>query len=115
MKQYKRSARINRLLQEEISDIIRRRLKDPRIGMVSVTRVETTEDLRSSKIHVSFLDDAHAEEALAALSHAAGLIRSAGNMRSGSRNPLGRSWPCTDLGNLKPVAHWSTSHSRTGP
>ena len=75
MKQYRRSARINRLLQEEISDIIRSRLKDPRIGDVTIIRVETTEDLRSCKVHVSTLDDAGAEDVMAGLESAAGLIR----------------------------------------
>ncbi len=75
MRQYKRSARFNRLLQEEISDILRTRLKDPRIGFASVIRVETTEDLRSAKIYVSVLDDGSGEETILALESAAGLIR----------------------------------------
>ena len=75
MKQYKRSARFNRLLQEEISDIIRLRLKDPRIGMATITRVESTEDLRSSRVYVSVLDESGGEAAVAALEKAAGLIR----------------------------------------
>jgi ribosome-binding factor A len=75
MKQYKRSERFNKLLMEEISRIIQRELKDPRIGFASVTRVETTEDLRSAKVHVSLLDEAQAAPTLEALRHAAGLIR----------------------------------------
>jgi ribosome-binding factor A len=75
MKQYKRSERFNRLLIEELSDIVQHGLKDPRIGFVSFTRVETTEDLRSAKIFVSLLDEAQAPETLEALRHAAGMIR----------------------------------------
>ena len=75
MKQYKRSARFNRLLQEEISDIIRTRLKDPRIGFTSVVRVEATEDLRSSKVFVSVLEEEKSAETLEGLEGAAGLIR----------------------------------------
>jgi ribosome-binding factor A len=75
MKQYKRSERFNKLLLEELSAIVQRELKDPRIGFVSFTRVETTEDLRSAKIHVSLLDDAQAADTLEALRHAAGMIR----------------------------------------
>ena len=75
MRQYKRSARFNRLIQEEVSDILRSRLKDPRIGFASVVRVEATEDLRSAKVYVSVLDDAEAEGTLHALESAAGLIR----------------------------------------
>jgi ribosome-binding factor A len=75
MKQYKRSERFNKLLLEELSAIVQRELKDPRIGFVSLTRVETTEDLRSAKVFVSLLDDARAAETLEALRHAAGMIR----------------------------------------
>lgn len=75
MRQYRRSARFNRLLQEEIADIIGTRLKDPRIGFVSITRVEATEDLRSCKVYVSVLGEGEAEETLRALQHASGAIR----------------------------------------
>ena len=75
MKQYKRSERFNRLLLEEVSTIVQRELKDPRIGFVSFTRVETTDDLRSAKFYVSLLDESQAEDTLEALRHAAGMIR----------------------------------------
>jgi ribosome-binding factor A len=75
VKQYKRSDRFNRLLLEEVSTIVQRELKDPRIGFVSFTRVETTEDLRSAKFYVSLLDESQAEDTLEALRHAAGMIR----------------------------------------
>jgi ribosome-binding factor A len=74
-RQYKRSARFNRLLQEEIADIISTRLRDPRIGFVSITRVESTGDLRSSKVYVSVLDEAQAPETIKALEGASGMIR----------------------------------------
>lgn len=76
MRQYKRSARFNRLLQEEISYVIRTQLKDPRIGLAGISRVEATDDLRSSKIYVSVLKDSEAGETIKALQNAAGLIRS---------------------------------------
>ena len=75
MKQYKRSERFNTLLQEEISSILQRETKDPRIGFVSITRVTTTEDLRSAKVFVSVLDDAQAAPTLEGLRHAAGIVR----------------------------------------
>ena len=74
-RQYKRSARFNRLLQEEIADIISTRLRDPRIGFVSITRVESTGDLRSSKVYVSVLDEAQATETIKVLDGASGMIR----------------------------------------
>lgn len=75
LRQYKRSARVNRLLQEEIADIIGNRLRDPRIGFVSVIRVETTEDLRSSKVYISVLDESKGEETLQTLMKAVPMIR----------------------------------------
>jgi ribosome-binding factor A len=75
MKQYKRSERFNKLLMEEISSIVQRELKDPRIGFVSITRVETTEDLRSAKIYISLLEEAQAADTLEGLHHATGMIR----------------------------------------
>ncbi len=75
MKQYKRSERFNKLLLEEVSTIVQRELKDPRIGFASITRVETTEDLRSAKFYISLLDETQAEDTLEALRHAAGMIR----------------------------------------
>ena len=75
MKQYKRSERFNKLLIEEVSTIVHRELKDPRIGFVSFTRVETTEDLRSAKFYVSLLDESQAEDTIEALRHASGMIR----------------------------------------
>jgi ribosome-binding factor A len=75
VKQYKRSERFNALIQEEIAEILQRELKDPRIGFLSITRVETTEDLRSAKVFVSFLDESQIKDSLAGLAHAAGRIR----------------------------------------
>jgi len=75
VRQFRRSARFNRLLKEEISDIVRTRLRDPRIGLVTVSRVEATEDLRSCKVYVSTLEDERGEEILAGLDSAASLIR----------------------------------------
>jgi hypothetical protein len=45
--QGKRLDRVNQLLKEEISLILQRELKDPRLGFVSVTQVETSRDLRA--------------------------------------------------------------------
>lgn len=52
----RRTRRINDLLREEISEILRREARDPRLDtMVSITEVETSEDLRHAKVHVSVL------------------------------------------------------------
>ena len=47
--QDKRLGRVNQLVKEEISTLLQRELKDPRLGFVSVTEVETSRDLRTAK------------------------------------------------------------------
>ena len=68
--------RINEEIQKELSNLIRT-LKDPRIQntMISITRVETTPDLRYTKVYVSFLQEEKAADALKGLQSAAGYLR----------------------------------------
>ena len=52
----RRTDRINSQLREEISDLLRRSMKDPRIGgLVSITEVDVSPDLRQAKVYVSVL------------------------------------------------------------
>ncbi|HME92656.1 MAG TPA: 30S ribosome-binding factor RbfA [Methylomirabilota bacterium] len=53
--QGKRLERVNQLIKEEISMLVQRQLKDPRLGFVTVTEVDTSPDLRHAKIYVSVL------------------------------------------------------------
>lgn len=72
-----RIARINEEIQRQLSADIRR-LKDPRVsgsGMVSVTRVDTTGDLRCAKIYVSVLDKSQEKGVLKGLKSAGGFLR----------------------------------------
>ena len=71
-----RIGRINEEIQRELSDLLRE-LKDPRVHktMLSVTRVETTPDLRYAKIFVSLLDKEYTKETLAGLKSSAGYLR----------------------------------------
>ncbi|CDC73529.1 MULTISPECIES: 30S ribosome-binding factor RbfA [environmental samples] len=72
-----RISRINEEIQRELSDQFRR-LKDPRVsqtGMVSITRVDTTGDLRYARIYVSALDKSQEKEVLKGLKSAAGFLR----------------------------------------
>ena len=69
--------RINEEIQREISAQIRR-LKDPRVsgtGMVSVTRVDTTGDLRYSRIYISVLNKEQEKDVLKGLKSASGFLR----------------------------------------
>ena len=68
--------RVNRLIKEEISNVLHRELKDPRLGFVTVTEVVTTKDLREARVYVSVLgSEAEWRASLAALSGAGGFIR----------------------------------------
>lgn len=71
-----RIGRINEEIQRELAALLRG-LKDPRVQqtMISITRVETTPDLRYAKIFVSFLDRDRAKEALKGLRSAGGYLR----------------------------------------
>ena len=68
--------RINEEIQKELSSLLRT-VKDPRVGdtMISITRVETTPDLRYTKVYVSFLQSDRAAGAMKGLQSAAGFLR----------------------------------------
>jgi len=70
-----RQERLGRLLREEISELIQRHLKDPRLGMVTVTEVVPAPDLREARVFVSVYGDADAQqESLAGLHSAGGFL-----------------------------------------
>jgi ribosome-binding factor A len=76
MHPYKRSERLGELILAEISDVITREIKDPRIGFVTLTRVEMSDDLRYAKVFVSCIGtDAEKVRMLQGLSSATGYIR----------------------------------------
>lgn len=68
--------RINEEIQKELSALLRT-VKDPRVQntMISITRVETTPDLRYTKVYVSFLQEEKVKEAMAGLKSAGGYLR----------------------------------------
>ena len=70
-----RIGRINEEIQRELSALIRT-VKDPRVhGLVSITAVGTTTDLRYSKIYVSVLDKSDVKEVVKGLKSAGGYLR----------------------------------------
>jgi ribosome-binding factor A len=73
---YKRSQRVSDLIREEIADIIMYRLKDPRIGFVTVTGVDMTADLKLAKVFVSILKEEDREISLEILNSSITFIRS---------------------------------------
>ena len=71
----KRIGRINEEIQRELSALIPA-VKDPRVsGMISVTAVETTPDLRYAKAYISVLDKENGERVLKGLRSASGWLR----------------------------------------
>ena len=72
----KRITGINQEIQKELSSLLRS-VKDPRVQecMISVTRVETTPDLRWAKVYVSFLQEDKAADAMKGLKSASGFLR----------------------------------------
>lgn len=72
----KRITAINQEIQRELSDLLRG-VKDPRVQdcLISITRVETTPDLRYAKVYVSFLQQDRADDAMKGLKSASGYLR----------------------------------------
>jgi ribosome-binding factor A len=72
----RRTERLGEEFREEIAKMIGGQLKDPRIGFVTVTRVEVGADLRQAKVFVGVLGTpAEREKTLVGLRQAAGFIR----------------------------------------
>jgi ribosome-binding factor A len=72
----RRPERLAEEMREEIARMIASELKDPRLGFVTVTRVEVAHDLRYARVHVGVLgDEAEREKSLTALRSGAGFIR----------------------------------------
>ena len=72
-----RRQRLASLLVEFLSDLLRNEARDPRLGFVSITRVDVSADLRYATVRVSVMgDDEEQRETMAMLTHAAGWLRS---------------------------------------
>ncbi|NMP17455.1 MULTISPECIES: 30S ribosome-binding factor RbfA [unclassified Thalassotalea] len=77
-REFSRTDRVAQQIQKEIAVILQREVKDPRLGMVTVSAVEVSRDLAYAKVFVTFFhdDDSKIKDALAILNDAAGYIRS---------------------------------------
>lgn len=72
----RRTRQVGELLREELTDIIRREVKDPRVGFMSITTVDVATDLRLARVYVSVLGtDDERSATLEALRSAAKFIR----------------------------------------
>jgi ribosome-binding factor A len=71
-----RPKRLGELLKQEISELITREIKDPRIGFVSITSVDLSPDLRNAKIYISVLgSEKEKKSSLAGLNSATSFIK----------------------------------------
>ncbi|WP_392552746.1 30S ribosome-binding factor RbfA [Orbus wheelerorum] len=78
-KSFSRPQRVGHELQKEIAIILQREIKDPRLGMVTVSSVELSRDLSYAKVFVTFLNDKEPDvvtQGLKVLNDATGYIRS---------------------------------------
>lgn len=81
-----RPQRVADRIQAELSEIVRRRLKDPRRGFLTLTAVEVTNDLQLARVFVSAPTDEETETGIAVLRRAKGFLRSELGKRLGLRH-----------------------------
>jgi ribosome-binding factor A len=82
----RRPARLGEAIREEVSQMVSYELKDPRLGLVTVTRVEVSPDLGHARVHVGILgSEAERKKSLEALRSAAGFVRRELSQRLGIR------------------------------
>ncbi|MBN1485013.1 MAG: 30S ribosome-binding factor RbfA [Chloroflexia bacterium] len=72
----RRSIQLARLIQQELSELLQRTLKDPRLGFVTLTEVRLSPDLRNAQVFFSVLgEEKSVQDSLAALQSATGFLR----------------------------------------
>lgn len=72
----RRIERVNNLIRQEISELLQRQIKDPRLGsFVAITEVSTSPDLKYAKIFISCIGDEGRQEILSVLAAASGFFR----------------------------------------
>jgi len=73
---FKRADRVSDQMRMEIADILMRKVKDPRVGFVTVTAVDVTADLKQARVYVTVLgQEEQATDTMDALSRAEGFIK----------------------------------------
>ena len=75
-REYPRARRIEEQLKRLLSDLVRREVKDPRVGLITITSAEVSRDLTHANVYFTpFAGSGNAAAALEALQHAAGFLR----------------------------------------
>ena len=75
MKANQRTVRVSQQIQVELAKIIPRQVKDPRLGVLTITGVEVSQDFAFCKVYVVFRDKPTQVEQLKVLNNAAGFLR----------------------------------------
>ena len=78
-KEYARTQRVADYLQRELAELIQHEVRDPRVGMVSITGVDVSRDMGHARVYYTSMNANSAEEAsesTEALNKAAGFLRS---------------------------------------
>lgn len=75
-REFPRARRVEEQLKRLLAELIRREVKDPRVGLITITSAEVTRDLTHAKVFFTpFAGVGDAEAALEALRHASGYLR----------------------------------------
>lgn len=77
-REFERTRRVGEQMQRDLSDLIRREVKDPRLGMVTITGVEVSKDFASARVYVTVLgkEPDAVQGDLEILNNTAGYLRS---------------------------------------
>ncbi|MFA5632454.1 MAG: 30S ribosome-binding factor RbfA [Porticoccaceae bacterium] len=78
-KEYSRAERVADAVQRELVELIRDEMRDPRVSFLNITAVDVSRDMSVAKVHVNFVagkSEDETREAIEALNHAAGFLRS---------------------------------------
>jgi len=70
-----RPQRVGDLIQRELSDLLAREVRDPRVGMITLTSVDVSPDMSHAKVYFTLLDKAHLDQVQDGLRRAAGFLR----------------------------------------
>jgi ribosome-binding factor A len=75
-REFPRARRVEEQLKRLLSELVRREVKDPRVGLITITSVEVSRDLTHANVYFTpFAGSGDAESAREALQHAAGFLR----------------------------------------
>lgn len=75
-KDFERTRRVAEQLQRELAQMIQQELKDPRLGMVTISAVQVSKDMGNAKVFITVFDEQHdRDKTLTALQHAAGFLQ----------------------------------------